>query len=91
MRRFLAHTLFSDPQQRKMLMEKFFARATQALIMSDTRAFLDYLAAQPDVKPGRIGTTGYCVGGLMSLTAAGTYWTMDIKVGDLRYVVVFRK
>jgi carboxymethylenebutenolidase len=67
------HTLFSDPEQRKMLMEKFFARATQALIMSDTRAFLDYLAAQPDVKPGRIGTTGYCMGGLMSLTAAGTY------------------
>jgi carboxymethylenebutenolidase len=67
------HTLFSDPEQRKMLMEKFFARATQALIMSDTRAFLDYLAAQPDVTPGKIGTTGYCMGGLMSLTAAGTY------------------
>jgi carboxymethylenebutenolidase len=67
------HTLFSDPEQRKMLMEKFFARATQALIMADTRAFLDYLAAQPDVKPGKIGTTGYCMGGLMSLTAAGTY------------------
>ena len=67
------HTLFSDPGQRNMLMEKFFARATQALIMSDTRAFVDYLAAQPDVIPGGIGTTGYCMGGLMSLTAAGTY------------------
>jgi carboxymethylenebutenolidase len=67
------HTLFSDPEQRKMLMEKFIARATQALIMSDTRAFLDYLAAQPDAKSGKIGTTGYCMGGLMSLTAAGTY------------------
>ena len=33
-------------------MEKFFALATPANIMSDTRAFLDYLAAQPDVKPG---------------------------------------
>ncbi|HTN97229.1 MAG TPA: dienelactone hydrolase family protein, partial [Nordella sp.] len=33
----------------------------------------DYLAAQPDVKKSRIGTTGYCMGGLMSLTAAGTY------------------
>jgi len=66
-------TLFSDPEQRKMLMEKFFPSATQALIMSDTQAFLDYLAVQPDVKPGGIGTTGYCMGGLMSLTAAGTY------------------
>jgi carboxymethylenebutenolidase len=67
------HTLFSDPEQRKLLMEKFFAHATQANIMSDTAAFLDYLAAQPDVKTGPIGTTGYCMGGLMSLTAAGTY------------------
>jgi len=67
------HAVFSDPEKRKVLMEKFFAHATPANIMSDTRAFLDYLAAQPDVKPGGIGTTGYCMGGLMSLTAAGTY------------------
>jgi carboxymethylenebutenolidase len=65
--------LFTDPEKRKVLMEKFFALATSANIMSDTRAFLDYLAAQPDVKQGGIGTTGYCMGGLMSLTAAGTY------------------
>jgi carboxymethylenebutenolidase len=67
------HTVFSDPEKRKVLMEKFFAFATQAHIMSDTRAFLDHFAAQPEVKPGGIGTTGYCMGGLMSLTAAGTY------------------
>jgi carboxymethylenebutenolidase len=54
-------------------MEKFVAPATQPNIMSDTRAFLDYLHAQPDVRPGPIATTGYCMGGLMSLTAAGTY------------------
>ena len=67
------HAVFSDPEQRKVLMEKFFAHATQANIMTDTEAFLAYLAAEPDVKPGGIGTTGYCMGGLMSLTAAGTY------------------
>lgn len=67
------HTVFTDPEKRKILMEKFFALATPKNIMSDTRAFLDYLAAQPDVKQGGIGTTGYCMGGLMSLTAAGTY------------------
>jgi carboxymethylenebutenolidase len=67
------HKVFADPAQRKILMEKFFAPATPANIMSDTRAFLDYLAAQPDVRPGGIGTTGYCMGGLMSLSAAGTY------------------
>jgi carboxymethylenebutenolidase len=67
------HTLFTDPDKRKVLMEKFFPAAAPAKIMADTRAFLDYLAAQPDVKPGGIGTTGYCMGGMLSLTAAGTY------------------
>jgi carboxymethylenebutenolidase len=65
--------VFSDPEQRKMLSERFFSKASQALIMADTRVFLDWLAAQPDVKPGGVGTTGYCMGGLMSLAAAGTY------------------
>lgn len=68
-----AQTVFTDPEQRKILMEKFVAPATPANIMSDTGAFLEFIAAQPDVKAGAIGTTGYCMGGLMSLTAAGTY------------------
>jgi carboxymethylenebutenolidase len=67
------HAILADPQQRKILMDRYFALATQANIMSDTRAFLDYLAAQPDVRRGAIGTTGYCMGGFMSLIAAGTY------------------
>jgi carboxymethylenebutenolidase len=67
------HRLFTDPEQRKRLTEKFFALATQANVMSDTAAFLDYLAAEPDVKPGGIGVAGYCMGGLMSITATGTY------------------
>jgi carboxymethylenebutenolidase len=66
-------TVFTDPEKRKVLMEKYFALATQASIMSDTQAFLDYLAKQADALPGGVGTTGYCMGGLMSLTAAGTY------------------
>src|SRR5215472_1219180 len=62
------HTVFSDPEKRKVLMEKFFAFATVANVMSDTRAFLEHLAAEKRVKPGGVGTTGYCMGGLMSLT-----------------------
>src|SRR5579871_5132851 len=46
------HKVFSDPEKRKVLVEKFFALATQANIMSDTRSFLEYLATQPDVKAG---------------------------------------
>lgn len=68
-----AKTVFVDSEQRKTLMERFFARATLANLMSDTKFFLDYLAAQPDVKPGGIGVTGYCMGGRASLAAAGTY------------------
>jgi carboxymethylenebutenolidase len=39
----------------------------------DTRAFLDYLATRTDVSGAKIGTTGYCLGGGISLTVAGTY------------------
>jgi carboxymethylenebutenolidase len=39
----------------------------------DTEAFLGYLDSRGDVSGKRIGTTGYCMGGGMSLTAAGSY------------------
>ena len=39
----------------------------------DTRAFLDYLSSRADVIGSKIGTTGYCLGGGISLTVAGTY------------------
>jgi carboxymethylenebutenolidase len=41
--------------------------ATQANIMRDTPAFLDYLGGN------KIGTTGYCMGGGLSLAAAGHF------------------
>jgi carboxymethylenebutenolidase len=68
-----AKTVFTDPDQRKVLTEKYLSKATPANVMADTEAFLSWLADQPDVRPGPVGTTGYCLGGLMSLTAAGTY------------------
>ena len=39
----------------------------------DTEAFLAYLDTRKDVLGKKVGTTGYCMGGAMSLTAAGTY------------------
>jgi carboxymethylenebutenolidase len=53
-----ARTVFTDPEQRKVLMEKYFSLATLPNLMRDTSAFLEYLAAQPDVKRGGMGTTG---------------------------------
>jgi carboxymethylenebutenolidase len=39
----------------------------------DAAAFLSYLATRPDVAGKEVGTTGYCMGGGISLTVAGTY------------------
>ena len=39
----------------------------------DSEAFLAYLDTRGDVAGKKIGTTGYCMGGAVSLTAAGTY------------------
>lgn len=66
-------TLFSDPEQRKILGEKFFVHINVPNYTSDTAAFIDYLDSRSDVKRGGIGTTGYCLGGSISLIAAGTF------------------
>lgn len=39
----------------------------------DTGAFLAYLDTRPDVAGAKVGATGYCMGGGVSLTVAGTY------------------
>ena len=54
-------------------MEKFFSVVSQDKTMSDTKAFLEYMATEPDVKPGGIVTTGYCMGARFSLIAAATF------------------
>jgi carboxymethylenebutenolidase len=68
-----ARTLFSDPAQIQKLRERLGTLVSPEKIMSDTTAFLDYLAAAPEAKKGKIGTTGYCMGGMFSLTAGGTF------------------
>jgi carboxymethylenebutenolidase len=44
-----------------------------SLAASDTGAFLAYLSSRSDVDKNGVGTTGYCMGGAMALTAAGAY------------------
>lgn len=68
-----ARTVFTDPEQRRVLMEKFISRATLPNLMSDTKGFLDFFSTHPDARPGGVATTGYCLGGAASLAAAGTY------------------
>jgi carboxymethylenebutenolidase len=44
---------------------------TADLVVRDARAFVDYLDSLAEKKPGGVGTTGYCMGGRLSLIAAG--------------------
>jgi carboxymethylenebutenolidase len=41
------------------------------MVVRDARAFVDYLDSLPEKKPGGVGTTGYCMGGRLSLVTAG--------------------
>jgi carboxymethylenebutenolidase len=41
--------------------------------ISDAGAFIEFLSSRPDVKGNRFGSTGYCMGGNASLTAAGAF------------------
>ena len=65
--------LFGDPAVRQAHFLKFMPVGQPPLIMRDTRSFLDVLSARAEVLQPKIGTTGYCMGGALSLLAAGTY------------------
>src|SRR5271167_1215126 len=43
---------------------------TVDLVVRDAGAFVDYLDSLPEKKPGGVGTTGYCMGGRLSLITA---------------------
>jgi carboxymethylenebutenolidase len=42
-------------------------------VSDDTGSILDYLASRSDVAGSKVGTTGYCFGGGMSLSVAGSH------------------
>ena len=63
----------SDAELRKRWLATYVATASKANVLSDTEAFLAFLAARPEVSSLAIGTTGYCMGGGLSLAAAGTF------------------
>ena len=65
-------TVFSDPDERKRLMG-LVSSVTKEEATRDTGAMLDFLAAEPEVADTKVGTTGYCMGGGLALTAAGRF------------------
>jgi carboxymethylenebutenolidase len=44
---------------------------TNGRVIADADAYADFLLARPEVSGTAVGTTGYCMGGRMSLVAAG--------------------
>lgn len=58
--------LFADPEKRAAR-KKYFDSIDKTKAASDTAAFLQFLG------DGKLGVTGYCMGGGMALTAAGRY------------------
>jgi len=63
-------TVFTDKQERARL-SSLASVLTNDRIIADSGAYADFLLARPEVRAPAIGTTGYCLGGRMSLIAAG--------------------
>ncbi|MFY9329598.1 MAG: dienelactone hydrolase family protein [Georgfuchsia sp.] len=61
-----------DPAEREALMQRV-ATLNRDRKVADAAAFIDFLSTRPDVKGKRFGCTGYCLGGNVSLTAAGAF------------------
>ncbi|MBQ1069896.1 dienelactone hydrolase family protein [Micromonospora sp. D75] len=62
----------ADDSRRGALFESIgpmMAALTPETVARDTAAYLDFLAAQPDVAPGPAAITGYCMGGMNALRA----------------------
>lgn len=62
-------TVFSDGPERIRLLA-MIGGLTKAMAASDTGAFLEFLAGRPEVAGTKVGATGYCMGGGLSLIAA---------------------
>jgi carboxymethylenebutenolidase len=65
-------TALSDPAEQKRLMT-LVQSVTNAGTVRDTTAFLDFFSRESRVKGAKVGCVGYCMGGPLTLTAAGSF------------------
>jgi carboxymethylenebutenolidase len=68
-----AKKVFTDPEAQAAMRKRLGGLVSIELTMRDTRAFLAHLESQPQVARGKVGVTGYCMGGRMAIAAAGHY------------------
>jgi carboxymethylenebutenolidase len=64
--------LFSDPDERERL-GVMMASLDRPGVTRDSNAYLSFLLDRPEVTGAGVGTTGYCMGGGLSLTTAGLH------------------
>ncbi len=69
---FRIESLFSDPGERERL-GKLVSLLTRDAVSMDAQAFIGYLTGLDSVTGSAVGTTGYCMGGALSLRAAGMH------------------
>ena len=67
-------TVWGDEQERGRLFG-YMSSLTNERIAADAAAYIDFLLARPEVRGAGVGTTGYCMGGRMSMVAAGALGT----------------
>src|SRR5262249_22178338 len=63
-------TVFTDERERAR-MSGLASVLTNDRVVADSGAYAHFLLARPEVSGPAIGTTGYCLGGRLSLIAAG--------------------
>ena len=65
--------VFADEAKRREAFGKLMGSTNPEKQVSDAKASLDYLAGRPEVKKGKVGITGYCMGAGVVMRTAGTY------------------
>jgi carboxymethylenebutenolidase len=65
--------VFADEAKRREAFGKLTGSTNPEKQLVDAKAALDYLAGNPNVKPGKVAITGYCMGCGVVMRVAGTY------------------
>lgn len=63
-------TVFADPDERTRLVSLMHGLHAD-MVVRDAHAYIAFLTDQPETRATAVGTTGYCLGGRLSLTVAG--------------------
>ena len=62
----------ADPGVRERMMELMY-QLTIPMVMSDTRALIDFIDHDPEARLGPIGAVGYCMSGQFAINAAAAF------------------